>query len=44
MIQKTELRKADFTGGFKDGDLENEVTLKIRSKSPKSCQLFILPQ
>ena len=29
---------------FKDGDLENKVTLKIRSRSPKSCQLFILPQ
>ena len=29
---------------FKDGDLENEVTLKIRSRSPKSFQLFILPQ
>ena len=29
---------------FKDGDLENEVTLKIRLKSPKSYQLFILPQ
>ena len=31
--------KADFTF-FKDGDLKNEVTLKIRSRSPKSNQLF----
>ena len=26
---------------FKDGDIENEVTLKIRSRSQKSYQLFI---
>ena len=29
---------------FGDGDLENKMTLKIRSKSPKSYQLIILPQ
>ena len=29
---------------FKDDDLENEMTLKFRSRSPKSYQLFILPQ
>ena len=29
---------------FKDGDHENEVTLKTRSKSSKSYQLYILPQ
>ena len=29
---------------FKDGDHDNEVTLKTRFKSPKSYQLFILPQ
>ena len=28
---------------FKDDDLANEVTLKTRSKPPKSYQLFILP-
>ena len=35
--------KADFTGVFfKDGDLGNEVTLKFRSMTTKSYQLFIL--
>ena len=29
---------------FKDDDLENEVTLKVRSRSPKAFQLFILQQ
>ena len=29
---------------LKDCDHDNEVTLKTRSKSPKSYQLFILPQ
>ena len=29
---------------FKDGNLENQVTLKIRSSSPKSYELLILPQ
>ena len=43
LVQKTDSEKADFTV-FKDGDLENEVTLKIRSRSPKLYQLFILPQ
>ena len=34
---------ADFTV-FKDSNLDNEATLKTRSKPPKSYQLFILPQ
>ena len=29
---------------FKEDDLKNEVTLKIRSRSPKLYQLLILPQ
>ena len=29
---------------FEDDDLENEVNLKIRSRSPKSYQLLIVPQ
>ena len=29
---------------FNDGGLKNEVTLKIRSRSAKPYQLFILPQ
>ena len=35
--------KAKFTV-FKDGDLANEVTLKVRSRVPKSYQLIILPK
>ena len=29
---------------FKDSNLDNEATLKTRSKPPKSYQVFILPQ
>ena len=38
-------KKADFyQKKLKNGDLENKLTLKIRSMSPKSYQLFILSQ
>ena len=43
LVQKKQLRKG-WIYNFKDDDLENEVTLKVMSRSPKSYQLFILPQ
>ena len=44
LVQNAELRKGWIYIFFKDDDLKNEVTLKVRSRSPKSYQLFILPQ
>ena len=43
LVQKTELRKGWIYSFFKDADL-NEVTLKVRSRSPKSYQVYILSQ
>ena len=40
LVQMTELRKAELTV-FKGGDLENKITLKVRSRTLKSYQLFI---
>ena len=45
LVQNTELRKGRiYRVFFKDDEHENEVTLKVRSKSPNSYQHFILSQ